>query len=112
MTNMAVPKKKKIAKKVVKTKKISTKNKVVKVSKKVLKKVSKKPQSKVAPRRGVIKLKKSPQNPIIEPRLYPWESKATFNPSAFLAKSKVHLIYRAIGDDDSSVLGYAGSDDG
>lgn len=57
-------------------------------------------------------LKRDPHNPIIEPRLYPWESKATFNPSAFETNGKVHLIYRAIGDNDSSVLGYAASNDG
>ncbi|OGJ00967.1 hypothetical protein A3G53_02880 [Candidatus Nomurabacteria bacterium RIFCSPLOWO2_12_FULL_44_11] len=57
-------------------------------------------------------LKRAVHNPIIEPRLYPWESKATFNPAAFEHKGKVHIVYRAIGDDDSSVLGYAGSDDG
>ncbi len=57
-------------------------------------------------------LKRSKENPIIQPRKYPWESKATFNPSAFLAHGKVNLIYRAIGDNDSSVLGYAGSKDG
>lgn len=86
-------------------KKISLKKKSVPVSKKKigLKKITRK--------RGVA-LKRSPRNPIIEPRQYPWESKATFNPSAFEAYSKTHLIYRAIGDDDSSVLGYAASADG
>ena len=72
-----------------------------------VKKVVKKATKKV-----LVKLKKSLHNPIIEPRLYPWESKATFNPAAFLANGRVHLIYRAIGQDDSSVLGYAGSADG
>src|SRR3989344_8002086 len=57
-------------------------------------------------------LKRAVHNPIIEPRLYPWESKATFNPAAFEAKGKVHLIYRAIGDNDFSALGYAASSDG
>jgi len=59
-----------------------------------------------------IELKRAPHNPIIEPRRYPWESKATFNPAAFLANGKVHLIYRAIGDNDFSALGYAASSDG
>ena len=44
--------------------------------------------------------------------MYPWESKATFNPAAFESNGKVHLVYRAIGDNDTSVLGYAGSSDG
>jgi predicted GH43/DUF377 family glycosyl hydrolase len=38
--------------------------------------------------------------------------KATFNPGALYADSRVHLLYRAIGGDDVSVLGYAASDDG
>jgi predicted GH43/DUF377 family glycosyl hydrolase len=99
---MAAPKKK--IKTIKKSKTISPKKKTVKVPKKILKKL-------VTKRKGLL-LNKSPDNPIIEPRLYPWESKATFNPSAFLANGKVNLIYRAIGDNDSSVLGYAGSDDG
>src|SRR3989344_7480525 len=57
-------------------------------------------------------LKRAVHNPIIAPRLYPWESKATFNPAAFEASGKVHLVYRAIGDNDTSVLGYAASSDG
>src|SRR3989338_7669477 len=85
--------------KVKKSKKTSVKKKIVKVG------------AQVKIKKGVL-LKRSAYNPIIEPRLYPWESKATFNPSAFEANGKVNLVYRAIGDDDSSVLGYAGSYDG
>ncbi len=52
-------------------------------------------------------------NPIIEPRTDRfWEMKATFNPAAIYADKKVHLLYRAIGGDDISVLGYASSKDG
>lgn len=52
-------------------------------------------------------------NPIIGPIIENhWESKATFNPTAIVEKDKVHIIYRAIGDDDVSVLGYAQSSDG
>jgi len=52
-------------------------------------------------------------NPIIESHggQY-WEMKATFNPGAVYADRRVHLLYRAIGGDDISVLGYARSDDG
>lgn len=52
-------------------------------------------------------------NPVIEPRggNY-WEMKATFNPGAVYADGRVHLLYRAIGGDDVSVLGYASSADG
>lgn len=52
-------------------------------------------------------------NPILGPIIDNfWESKATFNPAALYADDKVHLLYRAIGDDDVSVLGYAVSFDG
>ena len=80
------------------------------------KKVKKKVASTAIRRRGRKKLgaelERSLHNPIIEPSLYNFESKATFNPSAVTAHGKVHLIYRAIGNDDSSALGYAGSNDG
>jgi predicted GH43/DUF377 family glycosyl hydrolase len=58
-------------------------------------------------------LERHESNPIIEPREgnY-WEMKATFNPGAIYADKRVHLLYRAIGGDDVSVLGYASSDDG
>ena len=53
------------------------------------------------------------QNPIIVPRhTNAWESKATFNAAAIHDGEKVHLIYRAIGSDDVSVLGYASSTNG
>ncbi len=58
-------------------------------------------------------LRKFAANPIIEPQshLY-WQSKATFNPSAIYGGGKVHLIYRAIGAGDVSVLGHATSSNG
>ncbi|OGD86848.1 hypothetical protein A2164_01355 [Candidatus Curtissbacteria bacterium RBG_13_35_7] len=58
-------------------------------------------------------IKKLKENPLIAPIINNfWESKATFNPAAAYEKNKVHLIYRAIGEDDVSVLGYASSIDG
>ena len=82
--------------------KVSSKTKIKKVIKKsVLEKIS-----------PVVKLQKSLHNPIISPSFYPWETKATFNPAAFEFNGKVYLLYRAIGEDDSSVLGYASSYDG
>lgn len=52
-------------------------------------------------------------NPILEPKPeHWWESKAVFNPGAIYENGKVHLVYRAIGDSDVSVLGYASSVDG
>jgi predicted GH43/DUF377 family glycosyl hydrolase len=52
-------------------------------------------------------------NPIIAPiKEHSWESKYTFNAGAILIDEKVHILYRAMGDDDTSVLGYACSSDG
>jgi predicted GH43/DUF377 family glycosyl hydrolase len=58
-------------------------------------------------------LERHESNPIVEPRAgHYWEMKATFNPGAIYADGRVHLLYRALGGDDISVLGYAGSNDG
>lgn len=58
-------------------------------------------------------LKRFDENPVIKPTPENfWESKATFNAAAMYEQGKVHLIYRAIGDFDTSVLGYAASNDG
>lgn len=59
-----------------------------------------------------VKLQRADNNPIIEPTEHYWESKATFNPAALYEGEKVHLVYRAIGNDDISALGYASSKDG
>jgi len=102
---MAALKKKKIVKKPLRLNGSGSRLKV-----KVLKKrVVKKPVRRVT----LLDLKRSKENPIIEPsdNKY-WESKATFNPTAFYHDGKVHIIYRAIGDSDNSVLGYAESKNG
>jgi len=56
---------------------------------------------------------KHQHNPVISPNPdnY-WEALQTFNPGAVLIDDKVHLLYRAIGQDGVSRLGYAVSDDG
>jgi len=52
-------------------------------------------------------------NPIISPRPeFKWEAKATFNPAAIYESGRVHIIYRAMSKDDTSVWGYASSKDG
>jgi len=52
-------------------------------------------------------------NPILKPvHEHPWESKYVFNPAMFELEDKIHYIYRAMGDDDVSRLGYACSLDG
>ena len=100
---MAVPKKKTI-------KKVSGKKKVKTVKRKIaVKKLIRKTKKKVS----ALELKRSNKNPIIKPDSdRHWESKATFNPTAIFHDGKVHIIYRAIGDTDNSVLGYAQSNDG
>lgn len=58
-------------------------------------------------------LKKFRHNPILGPIAdHYWESFATFNPAALYEEGKVHLLYRAIGGNGVSVLGYAASHDG
>jgi len=53
------------------------------------------------------------ENPIISPREGSWwESCQTFNPGAILLEDKVHILYRAIGDDGISRFGYAVSKEG
>jgi predicted GH43/DUF377 family glycosyl hydrolase len=59
------------------------------------------------------RLTRAKENPIIIPDpKHSWESKATFNPGAIYLNGKVHLIYRAMSEDNTSVLGYATSQDG
>jgi predicted GH43/DUF377 family glycosyl hydrolase len=53
------------------------------------------------------------ENPIISPREGSWwESRQTFNPGAVLLEDKVHILYRAIGNDGISRFGYALSQEG
>lgn len=53
------------------------------------------------------------ENPIVEPKWkHQWEAKYTFNPAAIHQCNKIHLLYRAMGHDDVSVMGYASSIDG
>jgi beta-1,2-mannobiose phosphorylase / 1,2-beta-oligomannan phosphorylase len=52
-------------------------------------------------------------NPIISPLpTHAWESQATFNPAAIYENGKVHILYRALSADNTSVVGYASSRDG
>lgn len=58
-------------------------------------------------------LKKHMENPIITPAMrHGWESMSTFNPAAVFEDGKVHLLYRAQGESNTSTLGYATSTDG
>ncbi|MBI2031718.1 MAG: hypothetical protein HYT08_03830 [Candidatus Levybacteria bacterium] len=52
-------------------------------------------------------------NPIISPiPEHPWEARSTFNPAAIHEEGKIHLLYRAMSQDNTSVIGYASSTDG
>lgn len=52
-------------------------------------------------------------NPILQPiASNPWESKNVFNAAAIEVGKKVHLLYRAMGNDGISRFGYAASSDG
>ena len=52
-------------------------------------------------------------NPIIAPESgHAWETKGTFNPAAIYENGDVHILYRAMSDDNTSVIGYARSRDG
>lgn len=60
-----------------------------------------------------VKFRRAKENPIIVPnKNNSWENKATFNPAAIYLEDKIHLLYRAMSDDNTSVLGYATSHDG
>jgi predicted GH43/DUF377 family glycosyl hydrolase len=105
-----VKRKIKVVKPIKKSKKIVLKKKLAPKKKRIIKKLSSKKQSKS--KNQSIRLKKPSHNPIIGPSQYSWESKATFNPAAFESNGKIHIVYRAVGEDDNSVLGYAYTYDG
>ncbi len=58
-------------------------------------------------------LERHESNPIITPNPEnAWEAWQTFNPAALFEGGKVHIIYRAIGEDGISRFGYASSVNG
>jgi len=58
-------------------------------------------------------LDRAPENPILSPLPDSWwESEAVFNPAAVYDEGRVHLLYRAMGHDGVSRIGYASSRDG
>ena len=62
--------------------------------------------------RKQLRLSRVEQNPILRPGSYPWTAEAVLNPAAAVLGGRTHLIYRAIGGDGVSRLGYASSEDG
>lgn len=63
-------------------------------------------------RRKQLLLTRSLSNPILRPGGTPWTAEAVLNPAAAVVGGRTHLIYRAIGMDGVSRLGYASSRDG
>lgn len=59
-----------------------------------------------------LKLMRSFHNPILTPGKNLWTAEAVLNPAATVLAGRTHLIYRAIGSDGVSRLGYASSRDG
>jgi len=57
-------------------------------------------------------LKRSRHNPIIRPGGHAWNVEAVFNPAAVVLENRTHILYRAVGADGVSRLGYASSTDG
>lgn len=59
------------------------------------------------------KLIKPEHNPILEPHCTNiWETEAVFNPAALYFNNRIHLLYRALGPDGASRIGYASGTDG
>jgi beta-1,2-mannobiose phosphorylase / 1,2-beta-oligomannan phosphorylase len=64
-------------------------------------------------RATTVKLHRFDGNPILKPEpSHGWETKAVFNPAACQTENRIHLLYRAMSDDDTSVIGYASTKDG
>jgi beta-1,2-mannobiose phosphorylase / 1,2-beta-oligomannan phosphorylase len=60
-----------------------------------------------------IRLNRFDGNPIIKPDpKLAWQSRAVFNPTALYEYGRVHLAYRAMSEDNTSVIGFASSGDG
>lgn len=64
-------------------------------------------------KKGPHRLNRHLTNPILKPNLAnTWENKATFNPASVELKGKTYIVYRAMGTDDTSVMGLAISKNG
>jgi predicted GH43/DUF377 family glycosyl hydrolase len=58
-------------------------------------------------------MKRFQGNPILEPiGTHTWESRRVFNAAVLSLDKRIHILYRAMGDDNISRLGYAASPDG
>jgi len=60
-----------------------------------------------------LSLKRPLKKPLLSPKeKNKWENKAVLNPAAIYLDGKFHIVYRAMSNDNTSVLGYATSKDG
>jgi len=51
-------------------------------------------------------------NPVLRPSRHLWQAAAVFNPAALILNGRTHLVYRSVGTDGVSRMGYASSPDG
>lgn len=59
------------------------------------------------------RIRRYEKNPIITPNPNNrWEAKATFNPAVIDLGGKIHILYRALSTNNTSVIGYAATVDG
>jgi predicted GH43/DUF377 family glycosyl hydrolase len=67
----------------------------------------------LSPNRRIDLVVRAKENPILKPvESHAWEKKAVFNAAAIDLNDTVHILYRAMGDDNTSVMGYAASKNG
>jgi len=67
----------------------------------------------MVPARRVELVVRAKENPILRPvEFHAWEKKAVFNAATIDLDDTVHILYRAMGDDNTSVVGYAASKNG
>jgi predicted GH43/DUF377 family glycosyl hydrolase len=65
------------------------------------------------PERRVELVERAKENPILSPiKAHAWESRSVFNPATIDINGTVHILYRALSDDNTSVIGYAQSKNG
>jgi predicted GH43/DUF377 family glycosyl hydrolase len=60
-----------------------------------------------------VKLKRFSGNPVLKPNpKLSWQSRAVFNPAVLYEDGRVHLAFRAMSEDNTSVIGFASSANG
>jgi predicted GH43/DUF377 family glycosyl hydrolase len=69
--------------------------------------------SAMLPERRIELAVRAKENPILKPIAeHDWEKSAVFNAAAIDLDGAVHILYRAMGEDNTSVLGYAATKNG